>query len=113
MTLISGKPNTQLLNLNILGQLRIQGILIAPGGGEDIVETSADYSQEVDDDTIYVTATATITMLAPASGIKSVTIRCIAGTTTISPTSGTVETTTLAAGQSIRLGPRSSGWFNL
>lgn len=90
------------------------GITISGAGQTTVEVTGAAYTQTITDDIIYVTVTSTITMFAPATaGNKEVTIRCIAGTTTIAPTSGTVETTTLTVGQSIRLGRRSSGWFNL
>ena len=90
------------------------GITISGEGQTTVEVTGATYSQTTSDDIIYVTVTSTITMFAPtASGNKEVTIRCIAGTTTLAPTAGTVETTTLTVGQSIRLGRRASGWFNL
>ena len=112
MPLIAGKPFTQLTNLNV-EELRINGVLVSPAGGVDIVEVTGNYSQQVDDDILFVTGTFTVTLVAPATGIKPITIRCISGITTIIPTSGTVETTSLTAGQSIPMTPRSTGWFDV
>lgn len=93
-------------------EIALSGVIV-PIDSDDIVEVVSNYTQGVDDDILFVTGTFTVTMIAPATGIKSIAIRCISGVTTIAPTSGTVEITSLTAGQSITLAPRSTGWFTI
>ncbi len=102
-----------LVALSRLRLLISSGFGFGAGGGSDIVEVTANYNQEIDDDILFVTGTFTVTLMDPAIGIKPITIRCISGTTTISPASGTVETASLTVGQSIQMAPRSTGWFNI
>lgn len=84
---------------------------IAVSVDQNIREIAANDNQLLDDDIIFCTATLTFTLVDPTTAFKAVTVRSITGTTTLSPSSGTVETTTLTIGQSVTLAPRASGWF--
>ena len=114
MTLVAGKPNTQLLNLNILGELRIQGVLVSPSGGEDIVRVSAAYSQQIDDAVIIVTGSFTVTLIAASTAVKRVTIRSNTGTITLALNGGdTSEVTTVLPNTSTTLVPNLTGWLSV
>ena len=81
---------------------------------QQITTTAVNYTQDVDDDVILVTATATITMLDPSLAIKSCTIRCIAGVTTLTPAAGSSETTSLSPDQSSTLAPDGvADWYEI
>ena len=75
------------------------------------IETSVDYTQQELDDEIFCDGTLEITLLDPSTAPKTITIRNISGTTTITPSAGTTETTSLTVGQSVTLAPRATGWF--
>ena len=61
-------------------------------------EVSADYTHLPQDDVIWCTGALEITMLDPADAIKRVTIRSLSGTVTITPSVGTVESSSLTTG---------------
>lgn len=117
MTEIADKPFTQLLNLNLLDELRIQGILVSPSGGQDInVITSGDYDQQIVDDIIIITGAATVSLVQASTGIKQIAIKSKlpGGDVTITPFSGdTVNGTTtlvLSAGTSTVIAPITLDW---
>lgn len=80
---------------------------------DNTVEVMGDYTALIDDDVIFVTGSATITLLDPTAANKQVTIRNISGTTTIQASSGTVETASLSTGQASTMSPRATGWFEI
>ena len=84
---------------------------IAQSDIQQIIDTATNHTQSVNDDVIFATASLTVTMLDPTIAYKPITIRSITGTTTISASTGTVETSSLTAGTSITMAPRASGWF--
>jgi len=75
MATINGKSFTQYTDLNILDELRVQGVLISPSGGQDIVEVSGNYSQEIDDDVIVITGPANLTLIQASTAVKSVSVK--------------------------------------
>lgn len=107
MVQIAGKPFTELTNLNIKDEFRIHGVLVNPGGGEDIIEVTAEYDQQVDDDIIVGDGTFDINLIAVSDAIKQITIRAVADTTlTLVPDgSDTSEATTINANTSVTLAP--------
>ena len=122
MTIIAGKPFTQLLNLNILDELRVDGELIVPGGSppQQIVPQTGNYSIDVSDDIVYFTiaSDATAFLLASASSAKSLVIKNspISTANVIVQPAGieTVEnelTQTLSPGQSITIFPIVDGYL--
>lgn len=80
---IAGKPFTQLTNLNILDELRINGVLVLPGGGQDIVEVTDDYDVQQDDDIINCNGTFMVTLPPIAIAIKEITISSTNGIITL------------------------------
>ena len=113
MTIIANKPFTQLLNLNVLDELRVDGVLIT-SHDQQIVEISVNYNQDVDDDFIIGTGAVSVFLLALTAARKAVTLKSLsASTMTIVPDgSDTIE----AGGESITtntaatLVPTSNGW---
>ncbi len=83
------------------------------GSGDLNVEVGGDYLVVPGNAIIYVTASATITLPDPRTVQNTITIRDIAGVTTINSVAGTVETSSLTFGQAVTHGPRESGWFSL
>jgi len=77
------------------------------------IETAVNYVQTIDDDVIYSTASLTVTLLDPTTARKICRFRSISGTMTLTPASGTTETTSLTVGQAQTMGPRATGWFDL
>ena len=112
---IANKPFTQLTNLNILDELRIHGILVLPGGGQDITSVTSEYDQEIDDDIIVATGTFNINLISLATAIKQITIRATTGSTiTIVPDgSDTTEITTISSDTAATLTPHSSMWLQI
>ncbi len=76
MVQIANLPFGQLTNLNILGELRIQGVLVVPGG-QNIVEVTGNYTQQIDDDIIIVTGPSAFTMIQSSTAIKSFTVKSV------------------------------------
>ena len=117
MVQIAGKAFTQVTSLNIIDEFRIRGVLVQPGGGDDIVTVSSEYNQELDDDVIIGTGTFNINLIAVSTAIKRVTIRSNgASTLTLIPDgSDTTEITTVSANTSVTLAPNDSDseWFAL
>lgn len=112
MTLISGLPFTQLLNLNILGELRIDGVIVNPSGGEDITRVSADYTQEIDDDIIIMTGDNSVTLIDVSTAIKRITIASNASTITLIPNgTDTSAVTTILPNTTTTLIPNLTGWL--
>ncbi len=112
MTLISGLPFTQLLNLNILGELRIDGILVDPSGGEDIIRVSADYTQEIDDDIIIMTGDNSVTLIDVSTAVKRITIASNGGTVTLIPDgTDTSVVTSVLPNTTTTLIPNLTGWL--
>lgn len=116
MVQIADKAFTQLTNLNLLDELRIQGILVTPAGGQDIVEVTGNYTQEIDDDVIVITGPATLTLIQASTAVKSVLVKSKigGGAVTVTPFAGdTVNATTsvsIAAGSSNILAPITADW---
>lgn len=80
MTIIANNPFTQLLNLNILGELRIKGELVVDD--ENIVEVSTGtYTLLVGDRWIYASVNTTITLLSIEDAIHAVGFRAADGVT--------------------------------
>ena len=75
-----------------------------------IVDTALDLTV-TNEDIIFATASLTVTYPDPTTVSRPITTRSISGTTTLASASGTIETTTLTAGNSATLAPRASGWF--
>ena len=62
MVQIAGNPFTQYTNLNILNELRVQGVLITPGAGFNIVEETSAYTVQPEDDIIIGIGTFNVTL---------------------------------------------------
>ena len=83
------------------------------GGGAPIsdntVEINSDYVRNSADKLIYTTGDVNLTMDSP-SGMNADTliVRCISGTCTFIPSTGTVETPSITTGASVTLVPRPS-----
>ena len=112
---IANKPFTQYTNLNILDELRIHGILVLPGGGEDITTVTSEYTQEVTDDVIVATGTFNINLIPLSEAVKPVVIRAVgASTITLVPDgSDTAETTTVSPDNAVKLVPHSTIWLEI
>ena len=112
MTIIAGEPYTQLLNLNILGQLRVGGL---PFGTDVIQEKSGDYSILVGDEFVINTAndnTFTLPLLVDA--VRGVVIVSTSGTVTVDGNgSGITGTASVANGVSRKYIPASFGWVEV
>jgi len=113
MTIIANKPFTQLLNLNILDELRVDGVLVT-ATERQIVEISVNYNQDVDDDFIIGTGTVSVFLLPLISAIKETTFKALSATTiTIVPDgSDTIELggDSVTSNTSVTLVPTSNGW---
>lgn len=117
MVQIAELPFTQYDNLNILNQLRVNGVLVTPGGGQDIIQVlSGDYDQELDDDVVIITGASTLNLILASTAIKSLTIKSKlpGGDITITPFSGdTINGTTtlvIGAGSSTVIAPVTDDW---
>lgn len=121
MVQIAGNPFTQLLNLNLLGELRIQGVPVVPSPGDQIIlEETGSSLVTIDDDIVsYTIITASVSTLPAASlAIKEVVIKnapTSTATLTITPDgSDTIENAVsqqLTAGQAFTLFPITGGWL--
>lgn len=113
MTIIANKPFTQLTNLNVIDELRINGVLVT-GTAQQIVEVSADYIIDIDDDFIIVTGDVNITLLPIGTAKKEVTIKANPFTlaTMIPFGSDQIETggELVSSFTSVSLLPTSGGW---
>jgi len=113
MTIIANKPFTQLLNLNVIDELRVDGVLVT-ATERQIVEISVNYNQDVDDDFIIATGIVSVFLLPLTSAIKELTLKALVATTiTIVPDgSDTIETggASVTSNTSVTLVPTSVGW---
>lgn len=113
MTIIANKPFTQLLNLNILDELRVDGVLVT-ATERQIVEITVNYTVDVDDDFIVGTGVLDVSLLPIFSAQKEVTIKAQAASTlTIIPFgSDVIEAggTSVSSNTSVTLLPTSAGW---
>jgi len=118
MVQIAGKPFTQLTNLNVLDQLRVDGQLIVPGGGsQNIVENSGNYSIGITDDFVANTGPSIITLPLSSTATKHVTIKSVigGGTLTLTPSGGdTIDgmaTQPIAVNAALTVWPVAAGWL--
>ncbi len=122
MTIIAGKPFTQFLNLNVLDELRVQGVLITPGGSptQVIQEPTGNYNVTSSDDIVAFTVASDslATLISAASAGKQVRIKNHPSSTanvTITPDGAdTIElqaTRIVSPGQSFTIFPVSGGWL--
>lgn len=115
MVQIAGKPFTQLTNLNILDELRVRGQLLT---GVVIVEISANYTADVDDDFIIavsgIAKTVTLPLASAASHSVTIKNRVIDTIVTVDPSGSDMiddsSSDSLQFNQAITLVPYSSGW---
>ena len=96
---------------NFTGELNSDGTITINTSGERIRTITGDDNQTTEDDIIYCIGTLEFTLIDPAGAIKSIDIRNISGTTTITPSVGTTEVSSLTVGTATTLSPRISGWF--
>ena len=113
MTIIANKPFTQLLNLNVIDELRVDGIIVT-AVERQIVEISVNYNQDVDDDFIIATGVVSVFLLALTAARKELTLKALTGSTiTVVPDgSDTIETGggSVTSNTAVTLVPTSSGW---
>lgn len=62
MVQIAGNPFTQLLNLNVLNELRVDGVLINPNPVGNFVEVAGNYVIQDDDALVILSATGNLTL---------------------------------------------------
>lgn len=111
MVQIAAKPFTQLQNLNLLDELRIQGVLVTAAGGQDIIEVITAYQVETDDDIVVGTGTFTVTLPAIADAFKQVTIVSVSGTLTLAADATIQIPITVTTGTAITVFPAGGQWF--
>jgi hypothetical protein len=121
MVQIAGKPFTQLTNLNLLDELRVDGVVVVPGtGAQVILEETASSLVTIDDDIISYTISlaAVSTLPAASSAIKHVVIKnapTSTATLTVTPDgSDLIENAAsqlLTTGQALTLFPITGGWL--
>lgn len=118
MVQIANKPFTQLTNLNILDELRVDGVLIVPGGStQNIIEVSGNYTIDITDDFIADTGPGIVTLPLSSNATKHVTIKSVLGGGTLTLTPSGSDTIDSAASQSINVNaaltvwPVSAGWL--
>lgn len=113
MTIIADKPFTQLTNLNILDELRIDGVLVTPTE-QQFVEVTANYTIDIDDDVVLGSGTFNVTLISLSTAIKQVTIKALASSTLtlIADGSDTIESgsTPITSNQSVTLVPTTTQW---
>ena len=118
MVQIAGKPFTQLLNLNMLDEFRVQGQLV---GGFVITEISGNYIVTLDDAAVIAVAgpAKTITLPLASTAARSVAIknRTASAIATILPVGPNLidgaASVALNLNQSVVLVPFSGGWVRL
>ena len=116
MTQIADLPFTQLVNLNILNELRIQGVLVNPFVTLQIIEVTTAYTALNIDDGISATGTFNINLFPSSNALNFLRIKSVAtgGTVTIIPngleTIDGLTTHPLTPGQSVTLMPVAAGW---
>jgi hypothetical protein len=118
MVQIAGKPFTQLTNLNLLDELRVDGQLITPGGSnQNIVEVSGNFTIDVIDDFIADTGPGIVTLPLSSTAVKHVTIKSVlgGGTLTLTPSgSDTIDslaTQSIPVNTSLTVWPVIAGWL--
>ena len=118
MVQIAGKPFTQLTNLNVLDELRVDGVLIVPGGGtQNIVENSGNYSIDITDDFVANTGPSIITLPLASTAVKHVTIKSVSpgDTLTLTPSGGdTIDgmaTAPIGVNAALTVWPVAAGWL--
>ncbi len=118
MVQIAGKPFTQLTNLNLLDELRVDGELIVPGGSaQNVVEVSGNYTVLITDDFIADTGPGTVTLPLSSTAVKHVTVKSVLGGGTLTLTPSGSDTIDGAASQAININasltvwPVSAGWL--
>jgi len=121
MVQIAGKPFTQLTNLNILDELRVDGALVLPGTGEQIiVEIAGSYLVDVEDDFVSATIAGAINVTLPAASdaVKHVVIKnspsSTASVTLLPDGSDTIEllaSQTLTPSTALTIFPVTGGWL--
>ncbi len=116
MTLIAGKPYTQLLNLNILDELRINGIPLDTAETV-VVEITSNYTAMILDDVIICTSGAvTVNLFTVTSSTKNLFIKSLptAGIITVDPfgseTIEGAETFLITPGGAIKISRSTGGW---
>lgn len=73
MTQIAGKPYTQLLNLNVLDELRVNGVPVNPTTDPlVIVETGVNYTALISDDVVVGSNAITLTFPPLANSEKAI-----------------------------------------
>lgn len=118
MPFLFGKPFTQFTNLNILDELRIQGVLVDTDEiGFFLREVSDDTSQIRSDSYISGLGALDYQLLPATSGIKLTTIKCELGggnITVIPDGTDTIEgvaaSRIVTPGTSITIAPITGGW---
>lgn len=124
MTIIADKPFTQLLNLNLLDELRVQGVLIVPGGeAQNIIEITGTYTVDITDDFVSATLGTTSVVNLPdvTTAVKHVVIKNSPLSTggadiTLTPDGadtleGVAATQTIAPSESLTIFPVTGGWL--
>ncbi len=118
MVQIAGKPFTQLTNLNVIDELRVDGVLITPGGSsQNVVENSGNYSIGLSDDFVANTGPSIITLPLSSTATKHVTIKSVSPgeTLTLTPSGGdTIDgmgTAPIGVNAALTVWPVAAGWL--
>lgn len=118
MVQIAGKPYTQLTNLNVIDELRVNGVPIVPGGSsQNVIEVTGNYTIQLTDDCIVVTGPGVITLPLSANAVKHVTVKSIlgGGTLTLTPQGAdTIDgqaTLLINVNTAVTVWPVAAGWI--